>query len=484
MFRHQLDQNQKSLQRIQAILEQVFDKIETLGGSQSLLGPAAATDGGISPLQRTFTDATIPNASENPDGDAGLYQLATEDEGPSSLHQLAQGFLRALMTSVMSNKGAAFSPGSASNTSVPSGSEWNALWEAAKSKEFDRSPSPLSDQGAFPPPLRKPSPSDGHPSGFSFSQVSESAFQDGLRKASASSRSNGRLTRSDSETFARLAQAQTNSSDYAVTEASSGESMDVCEVTSRPFDDRSASRRDSAEGQLLLEAVQKGTPQEVEAHLSSNASLEERDDKDRTPLMLAASSGYEDKVKTLLSYGARTRSVDQEGATALHLAVREGHNDVVSLLLKQKDGPLQANMPDKKGRTPLHYRTFYPTSEDIMLQVVKCLLARGADPNIKAGSATAKPNYRFPPIYYAIKSRKFQVVHCFLSQGVSLDFNRPETSPEIHDLLDDYRELGSLPLLSPSGSRKSTPSRKDSIKSEKEPKTRRVSSFGRKRSAA
>ena len=104
----------------------------------------------------------------------------------------------------------------------------------------------------------------------------------------------------------------------------------------------------------------------------------------------AAKTGNLDQVQALLS-SVDVNSQGVNGGTALHRAASYGRTEVVKLLLAHGADP---NARDKSQNTPLH--SAIATSQ---LEVVAVLLQRGADPN-------AQDNYGNPPLCTALGSSK------------------------------------------------------------------------------
>ena len=203
---------------------------------------------------------------------------------------------------------------------------------------------------------------------------------------------------------------------------------------------------DKKKGEELLQVTRSGSPDAFQTLLQSDASLEEKDEqKGKTPLIIAASLGKIDMVQQLLAHGANVQAVDRKGATALHNAVESTSWPVMSLLLKTRDASQNGNLPinscDKRGRTPLHCCTSLPCAEDSMKEAVKELITYDAD-------IDARDGFDVPPIYYAIKNRRYSVVELLLEKGADRSFERPETSAEIGKLLDDHR-AGRSPSSAP-----------------------------------
>jgi ankyrin repeat protein len=112
---------------------------------------------------------------------------------------------------------------------------------------------------------------------------------------------------------------------------------------------------------------------------------------DWTPLMYAARQNSPAALRALAAAGADVNAVDPDRMTALLVAVINAHYDAAALLLELGADP---NLADAAGMTPLYaavdLNTFADTPGRPMptpsgtvgaVDIVKTLLARGADPN-------------------------------------------------------------------------------------------------------
>jgi ankyrin repeat protein len=112
-----------------------------------------------------------------------------------------------------------------------------------------------------------------------------------------------------------------------------------------------------------------------------------------TPLMYAARDGAIDAVRALADMGADLNLVDPEGTTALTLAIVNGHFDTAVALLEKGADP---NIADKNRMTPLYAAVDMHTLQTVWgrpapvlndkvdpVEMVKALLAHGADPNVQ-----------------------------------------------------------------------------------------------------
>jgi ankyrin repeat protein len=122
-----------------------------------------------------------------------------------------------------------------------------------------------------------------------------------------------------------------------------------------------------------------------------------------TALMYAARQGARAAVAALAESGADLDAADPDGSTALALAAINGHADVVSLLLEKGANP---NLADRTGMTPLYTAVDLHTMQlgfgrpdpppavvAGSVDMVKALLAHGADPNARLASRVLKRVY-------------------------------------------------------------------------------------------
>ena len=111
-----------------------------------------------------------------------------------------------------------------------------------------------------------------------------------------------------------------------------------------------------------------------------------------TALLFASRGGFTECARILIEHGADVSIADPDGTSALVLAIINGHFDTAAFLLDHKADP---NAADQNGRAPLFaavdmhdmYQSNRPAPKDDgklqAIDIVKMLLARGADPNAK-----------------------------------------------------------------------------------------------------
>jgi ankyrin repeat protein len=112
-----------------------------------------------------------------------------------------------------------------------------------------------------------------------------------------------------------------------------------------------------------------------------------------TSLMYAARQGAAETATALMDAGADLNATDPDGSTALVLAIINAHYDLAARLLDRNADP---NVPDERGMTALYaaidmhtlpklFGPAEPRTHDRLesLDLIKMLLARGADPNAR-----------------------------------------------------------------------------------------------------
>ena len=98
-----------------------------------------------------------------------------------------------------------------------------------------------------------------------------------------------------------------------------------------------------------------------------------------TPLLFAARSGDAASARLLIEAGASANDALPEGMSALVLAAHSGHTDTATLLLEKGADPNSADA----GYTAMHAAVLRSD-----LTLVKALLTRGANPNIRTSKGT------------------------------------------------------------------------------------------------
>ncbi|XP_066580137.1 histone-lysine N-methyltransferase EHMT2 isoform X2 [Amia ocellicauda] len=126
----------------------------------------------------------------------------------------------------------------------------------------------------------------------------------------------------------------------------------------------------------LHAAAQRGLLDICYLLVQAGAKVDAQDKSLKTPLLEAIVSGHLEVVKYLVQSGACVFHTEEDGSTGLHHAAKLGSLDIVSLLLGT--GQVDINAQDSGGWTPVIW-----AAEHRHIEVIKALLARGADVSLK-----------------------------------------------------------------------------------------------------
>jgi ankyrin repeat protein len=153
-----------------------------------------------------------------------------------------------------------------------------------------------------------------------------------------------------------------------------------------------------------------------------------------TALMFAARENSLESVRILIEKGADVNAAMANGTTPLLMAILNGHFEVANFLLDRGANP---NLADKDGKAPLYatveMRDWWPTdtpgpevNRDSAFALIKTLLDRGADVNARV---TARPPFRgganrawlnevgATPFYRAAASDDIDVLKLLIARG-------------------------------------------------------------------
>ena len=188
-----------------------------------------------------------------------------------------------------------------------------------------------------------------------------------------------------------------------------------------------------------------------------------------TPMLLAARQGYVESVRTLLDAGADVNQLsagDQTGP--LMMATINGHFDLARFLLDRGADPTQAS---ENGATPLYAalncewapKALYPQPRAYVnqhvtyLDLMKALLDRGADPNLRLRKKVWYSGYSFDlsgvdeigatPFWRAAYASDVDAMKLLVAYGA--DPNIPTMKgagrPRTADVERDVRDISPLP---------------------------------------
>jgi len=142
----------------------------------------------------------------------------------------------------------------------------------------------------------------------------------------------------------------------------------------------------------LMWAASEGHAAAIQALIDAGADPAIRSKAGFTPLLFASRDGHVDAIRTLLAAGSRATDKTADGTSAMVLAILNGHFDAAALLLDRGADP---NAPDTRGSAlhalawlrrpgwPLSGAPRIPNGNVDSLDLVRKLLAQGADPNVR-----------------------------------------------------------------------------------------------------
>jgi len=155
-----------------------------------------------------------------------------------------------------------------------------------------------------------------------------------------------------------------------------------------------------------------------------------------TPLMYAARQGAFGAARTLADAGADLNLVDPDGTSAMVVAIINGHYDVALMLAEKGTDP---NIADTAGMAALYAAVDMNTLGEVYgrparkstshvsaLDLMKALLARGADPNAQLKSNALQRAHtpgepllgeRTTPLMRAAKNGDFAAIRLLLDHG-------------------------------------------------------------------
>ena len=130
--------------------------------------------------------------------------------------------------------------------------------------------------------------------------------------------------------------------------------------------------------QLVL-AAERGDSQEVRRLIAAGADVNWQDEKQDSAFLVAGARGHAEVVRLTLAAGANLRSTNRYGGTALIPACHYGHLETVKVLLATA---IEVDHVNRLGWTALLEAVILGDGGEVHTEIVRLLLARGANPNL------------------------------------------------------------------------------------------------------
>ena len=169
--------------------------------------------------------------------------------------------------------------------------------------------------------------------------------------------------------------------------------------------------------------------------LKNNANINIGTKQDgKTPLHIAATYGYQEMAIILLENGAEVNSRDDMLSTPLHNACLYSTTEMVDLLLSHG---AEIDAKREMGATPLFYACSRLKEDEEAMQIIRLLLACGADPNANC------PNSDLPLIHATLAQQHFKKTQLLIDYGAKLELKTDEglRSFTIEEVQELYQQL-------------------------------------------
>lgn len=168
----------------------------------------------------------------------------------------------------------------------------------------------------------------------------------------------------------------------------------------------------------FLSHVTAGNFAEVKAALEADKSLAKSVDigSGSSALLLACFKGQAKIAALLLESGAEVGHLEWSTQTdSMHWSVDANHADCVALLL-DKGADIERKWPVNYGSLPMKMSALHVACWKGRPEIVKLLLERGADPNVRASSYAM-----FSPLHFAATEGHVEIMRYLLDHGADTE---------------------------------------------------------------
>jgi len=202
----------------------------------------------------------------------------------------------------------------------------------------------------------------------------------------------------------------------------------------------------------LLWAVYRKDYEVAEALLAKKANVNVTNEFGATPLTEAARGSDERLVKMLLDAGAKVDSANPDGETALMMAISGGDLPIVEMLVNA--GANVKTIEKFHNQSPLMYAV---NANRNAPQMVKLLLSKGADVNVRAlysdwpSQVTSEPRAQYRSVggltalLYATRSGCYECAEDLIAAGADVNLPTPEgITPLMNALDNEHNDVAKL----------------------------------------
>jgi len=168
-----------------------------------------------------------------------------------------------------------------------------------------------------------------------------------------------------------------------------------------------------------------GDTNEVKRYLAAGGDINAQESSWLTLLTCAVLGGHKDEAEFLISKGADINRRGAEGKSALHWAVISYRPEILRMLL---DRGASTETRDVRGHTALFLAAYWDRKllgaqrdEEDMVEMVKILLARGADVNASGRGGLFFEDTGWTPLHWPCRNGFGEMVEVLIAHGADVN---------------------------------------------------------------